>query len=119
MYLLIGIATGALSGLLGVGGGIVMVPALVGFGYTRHFANATSLAAILLVALAGTVAFAQGGSLDWGVGIALGIGGLVGSTIGAKLMRRLTGPALGLIFGGCSFSPVSAWPSAVLWLPRP
>ena len=56
--LLLGIATGALSGLLGIGGGIVMVPALVAMGETRHRANANSLATIFLVALAGAIGFA-------------------------------------------------------------
>lgn len=97
--MLIGIVTGVLSGLLGVGGGIVMVPALVALGYTRHRANATSLASILLVALAGAIAFAIGERVAWGTGLVLGIGGLIGSTIGAKAMRRLSGPALGVIFG--------------------
>lgn len=95
----IGIATGLLSGLLGVGGGIVMVPALVALGYTRQRANSTSLAAILLVALAGAVTFALSDSLDWGMGLLLGIGGLVGSTIGARLMARLSSRSLGVIFG--------------------
>ena len=99
MYVLIGIVTGALSGLLGVGGGIVMVPALVALGYTRHRANATSLASILLVALAGAITFAIGESVAWGTGLLLGVGGLIGSTIGAKAMRRLSGPALAVIFG--------------------
>ncbi|MGH8926077.1 MAG: sulfite exporter TauE/SafE family protein [Acidimicrobiia bacterium] len=96
---LIGVATGALSGLLGVGGGIVMVPSLVAFGFSRHRANGTSLAAILLVASSGAIAFAVAGDLDWQVGVTLGIGGLVGSTLGANLMNRLHGNTLGLIFG--------------------
>lgn len=95
----IGVATGLLSGLLGVGGGIVMVPALVALGYTRHRANATSLASILLVALAGMISFAVAGSVDWQVGLLLGLGGVIGSTVGAKLMKRLSGPTLGIIFG--------------------
>ncbi len=99
VFLAIGVATGLLSGLLGVGGGIVMVPALVALGYSRHRANATSLASILLVALAGTIAFAIAGSLDWRVGVLLGLGGVVGSWIGAKLMKQMSGRSLGIIFG--------------------
>jgi len=96
---LIGVATGALSGLLGVGGGIVMVPALVACGFNRRRASGTSLAAILLVALAGAIAFAVAGDLDWQVGVTLGIGGLLGSTLGAHLLNRLRGNTLALIFG--------------------
>jgi len=99
LMLAIGVATGLLSGLLGVGGGIVMVPALVALGYTRHRANATSLASIVLVALAGTISFALAGRIDWRVGLLLGLGGIVGSTAGATLMKHLSGPMLGTIFG--------------------
>ncbi|MGH8957130.1 MAG: sulfite exporter TauE/SafE family protein, partial [Acidimicrobiia bacterium] len=97
--ILIGVATGALSGLLGVGGGIVMVPSLVALGFSRHRANGTSLAAIVLVAISGAIAFAFAGDVDWQVGATLGIGGLIGSTLGASLMNRLKGNTLGLIFG--------------------
>jgi len=97
--LAIGVGTGLLSGLLGVGGGIVMVPALVALGYTRHRANATSLASIVLVAAAGTISFAAAERVDWRVGLFLGLGGIVGSTAGATLMKRLSGPTLGIIFG--------------------
>lgn len=76
-----------------------MVPSLVAFGFSRHRANGTSLAAILLVALSGAIAFGVAGDLDWSVGVTLGVGGLVGSTLGAHLMNRLLGSTLGLIFG--------------------
>lgn len=76
-----------------------MVPALVALGYSRHRANATSLASILLVAFAGTVAFAIAGNLDWRVGVFLGLGGVIGSWVGAKLMKQMSGTALGIIFG--------------------
>ena len=76
-----------------------MVPSLVALGFSRHRANGTSLAAIVLVALSGAIAFAFAGDVDWQVGATLGIGGLIGSTLGAHLMNRLTGNTLGLIFG--------------------
>ena len=97
--LAIGVATGLLSGLLGVGGGIVLVPALVASGFVRHQANANSLAAIWLVALAGAATFSLAGEVRWGVGVALGVGGLVGAAIGAQIMKGLSARALALIFG--------------------
>ena len=97
--LLIGVATGALSGLLGVGGGIIMVPALLALGFSRHRANATSLAAIMLVALSGAIAFGLSDDVDVPVALALGVGGLIGSTVGGHWMNRLSGPALARIFG--------------------
>jgi uncharacterized protein len=96
----VGVGTGVLAGLLGVGGGIIMVPALVGFGFSRHRATASSLAAVLLIALAGAIAFAAAGAVDLPTGIFLGLGGLLGSTLGAHWMNRLSGVALARIFGG-------------------
>ena len=96
----VGVATGVLAGLLGVGGGIIMVPALVAFGFSRHRATASSLAAVLLIALAGAIAFAAAGAVDLPTGIFLGLGGLLGSTLGAHWMNRLSGVALARIFGG-------------------
>lgn len=95
----IGIATGALSGLLGVGGGIIMVPALAALGFTRHRSTATSLAAIFVIAVAGAIAFGVAGDLDVPTAIVLGVGGLVGSTIGAHWMNRLSGVTLARVFG--------------------
>ena len=76
-----------------------MVPALVWLGLTRHRATASSLAAILLVAIAGAAAFALGGAVDLPTGIFLGLGALLGSTIGAHWMNRLSGRSLARIFG--------------------
>lgn len=95
----IGIATGALSGLLGVGGGVVMVPALVWMGFARHKANAISLATIFVIALAGMAGFATGAAIDVPVGLALGLGGVAGATLGAKWADRLPGVVLARIFG--------------------
>lgn len=97
--LLIGLLTGILAGLFGIGGGVIMVPALAALGHTRHRATASSLAAILIIALTGVIAFGTAGDVDVSTGVALGVGGLVGSTIGAHWMNRLSGPALARVFG--------------------
>ncbi len=76
-----------------------MVPALVAVGFSRHRATASSLAAILLIAIAGAIAFGAAGDVDVSTGIALGLGGLVGSTVGAHWMNRLSGVTLARIFG--------------------
>jgi uncharacterized membrane protein YfcA len=97
--LAIGAATGVLAGLLGVGGGIIMVPALVSLGFNRHRANATSLATILLVATTGAIGFAVSGEVDVGVALSLGAGGLLGGTLGARWSSRMSGNTLAWIFG--------------------
>src|SRR5690606_12524991 len=55
--------------------------------------------AIILIALAGAVRFGLAGEVDWSVGLALGVGGLIGSTIGANVMDRLSPAALRALFG--------------------
>jgi len=95
----IGVVTGVMAGLLGVGGGIIMVPALVAIRFNRHRATASSLAAILLIALAGAIAFGVAGDVDIPTGVFLGLGGLLGSTVGAHWMNRLSVRSLARIFG--------------------
>lgn len=76
-----------------------MVPALVAIGFRRHRATASSLAAILLIAAAGGIAFGAAGDLDIPTALFLGLGGLLGSTLGAHWMNRLSGVTLARIFG--------------------
>lgn len=64
----------------------------------RHNAHATSLAAIFVIALSGVVGYAGGDALDPALGITLGLGGLVGAALGARLMHRMSPTALRLVF---------------------
>ena len=96
---MIGAAAGLLSGLLGVGGGILLVPAmvlLVGFG--QHRAQATSLAAILPIAIVGALVFGRADSVDLLAALLLAAGSLLGVQLGARLMHRLSPERLSLIF---------------------
>ena len=96
---IIGAAAGLLSGLLGVGGGILLVPALVllvGFG--QHRAQATSLAAILPIAIVGAFVFGRADSVDLLAALLLAAGSLLGVQLGARLMHRLSPERLSLIF---------------------
>ena len=95
----IGAATGILAGLLGVGGGIIIVPALVALRYSRQEANAASLATILLVAVSGTIGFALSDSVHVPLGLAMGVGGLAGATLGATWAHRLSAVTLARFFG--------------------
>jgi uncharacterized membrane protein YfcA len=97
--LVLGVVTGIQAGLLGIGGGVVMVPVLVTLGFSRHVSNAISLATILLVALAGLAGFAVSGAVDFPVGLVMGAGGVIGATIGARWANRLSGVTLARIFG--------------------
>lgn len=97
--ILIGVATGLASGLLGVGGGFVMVPALVMLGTPQREANGTSLAVILPVAIVGASILGHGHQVDLEVGIALAIGAVGGAVAGARLTRRLSDLVLRRAFG--------------------
>jgi uncharacterized membrane protein YfcA len=94
----IGTAAGSLGGFFGVGGGILLVPLLVGMGFERHRAHATSLAAFVLIGTAGAVSFGVSGEVDVAVGVTIGIGGIVGSIVGASIMHRVSAKTLTIIF---------------------
>ena len=86
----IGLGAGILSGLFGVGGGIVMVPAMVLLaGMTQQRASATSLASIVPIAAVGAIIFGRADSVDLPAAGVLIIGSLIGVQIGARLMSRI------------------------------
>jgi uncharacterized protein len=96
----IGLVAGIMSGLLGVGGGIVMVPLLVLVARLRpQEAHATSLAAIVPIATVGAARFAIAGTIDYTVAALLGAGSLVGAPIGARLLARSGEASLKILFG--------------------
>lgn len=98
----VGIAAGFLSGLFGVGGGILMVPAMVLLlGMEQRRAHGTSLTAILPIAVSGTIGYSVEGSVDWPVAawLTLGAAGL-GAVIGTHLLHVLPRRALAYGFAG-------------------
>jgi uncharacterized membrane protein YfcA len=96
----VGVGTGVLSGVFGVGGGFVIVPALVFFsGMGIHRAVATSLLAISLISASGVASYlAAGRPLPLGVTGLFVLGGVGGMWLGTRLGRRLSGPRLQKIF---------------------
>ena len=96
----VGVLAGVASGLLGVGGGIVIVPLLVLWaGYAQRDAHAWSLGAIVPIALAGLIAYGVAGRVQLPEAAALTVGSLVGAAIGADLLSRLPERTLKLAFG--------------------
>jgi uncharacterized membrane protein YfcA len=95
----VGLAAGALSGLFGVGGGILIVPGLVLLmGMPQRRAHATSLAAIAPIAVAGAIGYAVEGAVHWVAAVILILGGATGAVVGTHLLRRLPERALRLLF---------------------
>lgn len=86
----IGLGAGVLSGLFGVGGGIVMVPAMVILaGLTPQRASATSLASIVPIAAVGALIFGGADSVNLPAAAVLIVGSVIGVQIGARLMPRV------------------------------
>lgn len=94
--LVIGLGAGVLSGLFGIGGGIVIVPALVVLArYPQQSATGTSLGALLLpVGLLGAWAYWKAGHLDVRAAAVLALGLFLGAWAGARLALAASGPAL-------------------------
>lgn len=96
----IGTLAGIFSGLFGVGGGTVIVPLLIfWFGYGERLATGTSLAAIVLIGLLGTVA--QGGiygNVHVVTGLLLAIPAVVGVVMGTAIQQRIPQRAVSLLF---------------------
>ena len=96
----IGLGGGLLSGLLGVGGGVVMVPLLVLWaGYAQRQAHAISLGAIIPISLAGIAAYGIAGEVRYWQALALAAGSVVGAPIGARLLARMDERLLKIVFG--------------------
>jgi uncharacterized membrane protein YfcA len=85
LILLVGVVVGALSGVVGIGGGILFVPALVWMlGMSQHKAQGTSLGALLApVGILAFMEYYRKGNADWRVALLLAAGFLVGSYFGA------------------------------------
>jgi uncharacterized protein len=96
---LIGLAAGFFSALFGVGGGIIVVPLLLLIGRLQERpAMATSLAAIGIIALAGTVSYGFHGELKPGAAAMVGLPAAVGAVAGTALQQRIANRTLSLLF---------------------
>jgi hypothetical protein len=94
-----GVITGVLSGVLGVGGGIFMVPFLVlVIGLSQHAAQATSLLVVLPTAAVGSWALYRRGVGDVRLALRIGLIGMVGSIAGTALALSLPGHVLRIGF---------------------
>lgn len=100
LLLAIGLGAGVLSGMLGIGGGLVIVPALTIFGhFTMQRATGTSLGALLLpVGALGVWSYYKAGNVDFRASMLLALGLLIGVAIGAQLVQHLSEHTLKRMF---------------------
>jgi uncharacterized membrane protein YfcA len=109
-----GLATGALTGLLGVGGGFAVVPALaLGLSVPMRRAIATSLVIVTAVSLTGLAGhLAAGASADWSVAVPFAAAGMATAALGAVLARRLRvrtlSRAFAVLLGGVAVSMLAS-----------
>ncbi len=96
----IGIIAGFFAGLAGIGGGVVIVPASVLLlGLEQHEAQGTSLLAIVLTSIAGTVVNRKNQRVRLVDGLLAGVGGVLGSLTGSRLALLIEGRTLSVVFG--------------------
>lgn len=101
LYLLLGFVAGVLGGLIGLGGGVIIVPALVFlFGFSQHRAQGTTLALMVppIGLLAAWIYYKQG-NVDLKVALLICVGFFLGGLLGAKVATSLSNAVLEKVFG--------------------
>jgi len=101
ILLIIGLAAGFLSGMVGVGGGIIIVPALVYFlGFTQHTAQGTTLFMFLLpIGILGVMNYYKAGYVDWKAALFICVTFIAGSYFGSKMAVNIDQVTVKRIFG--------------------
>jgi uncharacterized membrane protein YfcA len=99
---LIGFAVGVVGGMVGIGGGVMVIPILMlGFGFAQARANGTSLAMLLPpIGIFAALAYARTGNVEWRFAALMAVGFAVGAYVGARLVTsgRINPTALRICF---------------------
>jgi uncharacterized protein len=99
-FILVGFTVGILSGLLGLGGGVFLIPVMVGwFAVAQHNAHATSLAVVVPTALVSAASYAFHGFIDFSLTLNVIIGSILGASFGARLAKKIPAAYLKRLFG--------------------
>ena len=101
IFILLGLLAGLLSGLIGIGGGIIIVPALLFFfGFSQHQAQGTTLALMVPpIGLPAAWTYYKEGNVNFEVALLICAGFFLGGYVGAKLATGFSHVALERIFG--------------------
>jgi uncharacterized protein len=112
-YSAIGLLAGFVSGLLGVGGGIVMVPALTTWiGMPLRRALGTSLLVIAILVIPGTIVHSLLGNIDWAIFLVLTLGVIPGARVGARIALGVRERSLRVAVGTFLLSVALAYAAA-------
>lgn len=101
VFVLIGLSAGILSGLFGIGGGVLIVPALIyGAGFTQKMATGTSLAILLPpVGILAVLEYYRQGEVNFKAALLIAVSLLIGSWFGARWVSQLDSKTLKSMFG--------------------
>jgi uncharacterized protein len=99
-FILVGFIVGILSGLLGLGGGVFLIPVMVTyFAVVQHNAHATSLAVVVPTAIVSATSYGLHGYIDFGMTLNVIIGSILGASFGARLSKKIPAAQLKRLFG--------------------
>ena len=93
-----GVVVGIGASFTGLGGGFLIVPLLLLMGYPAQKAVGTSFLAILVISLSALIAHNKLANVDFRVGLLLGVGGIAGAQIGARLLEHVSTASFKKIF---------------------
>ncbi len=98
--ILIGLAAGTLSGLMGIGGGVILVPGLIYLlGYSQHMAQGTTLGMLVMpVGILGVYLYYKNGYVNFKASLLLALGFVIGSLLGTKIAVQLPAHTLRKLF---------------------
>jgi uncharacterized membrane protein YfcA len=94
----LGVVTGVGAAFSGLGGGFLMVPLLLLLGYEAQRAVGTSFLGILVISISALIAHNKLANVDFRVGLMLGLGGVIGAQIGARLLEHVSTASFRRIF---------------------
>jgi len=100
IFIFIGCSAGVLSGLIGIGGGVLLIPSLIFIlGFSQHMAEGTTLAAMVPpIGILAAYVYYQNGDVDVKAAVFIAAGFLVGGFFGAKLAQQISSESLQKIF---------------------
>jgi uncharacterized protein len=103
---ILAVTVGVVGGIYGIGGGSLLAPILIASGFSAYEVAPATLLATFLTSVAGIASFSvlqlsHGGTIapEWGLGVSMGLGGLAGSYVGARLQSRLPEASLRRLLG--------------------